>query len=488
MARIAALTLLGLTPHLAYAAPLTLNEAVQRAFANSPALRAVRAQLDGAEASARAARGARVPTLSLSGQGGHSESLAASAEGITTQQQQQIAAAAQLSVLTDVGTAVGVGVSSGVDWRATNLDPSQSRIFELGPLYSSALTLDVRQPLLRGAGTDGALGAIEEAETRALASRRALQDTISQLALDVGVAHRELWYAQQALRIAEDAVTLAQEQAQQSELRFTQLGSVPRTEVLRFQSERASARRARASAAAEAEGRALQLGRLLNLEPAVARALVAQTSTQTPAAPTALVELEAAALKGSSRLLQLRADVSAAAVQLRTAANAAELRVDLFAQAQASLLYDSGSLRDLDLPQDRPALSGLVGLEVELPIGASQQQGERDVARAAHQAALATYEMTAREIISRVATQRAALIAAAQRIELAQAEAQAAEQLAQAEREKVYLGTGTAFEVLQAQQVQRDTRLLYLRAQVDYAEAKAQLAHDTGALIPGGHS
>lgn len=481
--RIATVTLLGLTPIQSHAAALTLDDAVKLALATSPTVRAAQAQLDGAEASTRAARGARVPTLSLSGQGGHNEGLAASADAITTQQQQQIAAQAQVSVLTDVGTSVGVGVSSGVSWRATNLDPSQSRIFELGPLYSSALTLDVRQPLLRGAGTEGALGAIEEAETRALAARRALQDTISQLALDVGSAHRELWYSQQALRIADEAVALAQEQAEQSELRFSELGSVSRTEVLRFNSERASARRARASAVAEAARRALDLGRLLNIEPAPAQALVAETSTRTPSAPNTLSRLEAAALTRSSRLLQRRADVSAAAVRLRTAANAAKVKVDLFAQAQASLLYDTDSLRAFDLPQDRPALSALIGLEVELPIGTSQQAGARDAARAAHQVALATYDVTAREIVSRVATQRAALVAATERITLAHEEALAAGELAEAERQKVLLGTGTAFEVLQAQQAQRDSRLLFLRAQLDYAGAEAQLAHDTGALL-----
>lgn len=476
--------LLGSAPTFA-ASPLGLEDAIRRAIDENPVVRAARAGLEGAAAEARAARGARVPTLSLSSQAGHSESLAASADTIAPQEQQRIEATAALSLRSDVGTEIEVSASTGIDWRSTNLDPSRSVVFNLGPLYSSQLGVEVRQPLLRGAGEDAALGAQHEAEARALAAQRALEDTVSQLAVDVSSAHRELWYAQQSLRIAAESTSVAKTQYQQSKLRFEDLGSVPRTEVLRYASELASTRRAYETARESALRAALDLGQLLGLEPTGAAALVAATSTLAPAAPASLHALTAKALERSGSLLELRANLHAASIRLRAAEDAAQTRVDVLGQAQTSVLFDSDTIRDLDLPLDRPALSALIGLEVELPLGASQLDGAVDVALADKSAASAALRAAEQQIVNRVATQRAALIAARTRIALTESEALSAADLAEAERQKLRLGTGTALEVLQAQQTERDARLLHLRAQVDYALAVVQLAHDTGTLVGG---
>ncbi|UJR82487.1 TolC family protein [Sandaracinus amylolyticus] len=479
------LALLGalvVAPSATSAQAITEREAVSRALDASPRLRAAQADLAGSRASVRAAEGARTPTLALTAQGHHTEGMAAAANGLTRQQQDGISSEATVAMTTDLGTTIELGVATGVAWRSTNLDPSRTTIFRIGPTYSGQVTVGVRQPLLRGAGDDATLGTQRQAEASRTAAERTLDQAISQLALDVVTAHRELWYAEQSLAVSDDALALARRQHEEAELRLRELGTVSRTEVLRYASQVASAERARAMALTTVETRAIELGRLLGMGPAEARVLRADAAALDPVEPSALAILADAARASSSELLALEADIAAARERERTARDADQPRVDLVTQLAAGLLFNDETLGTLQLPGDRPAFSGTLGLEVELPLGSSQAGAEREVASAQHEAALARYEDRAQEIVGRAASLRATLVAAAERIALSVEAERAARELAEAERERLRLGTGTALEVLQAQQSERDATLERLRAQADYAEAEAELAHITGAL------
>jgi outer membrane protein TolC len=199
--------------------------------------------------------------------------------------------------------------------------------------------------------------------------------------------------------------------------------------------------------------------------------------------PASTSVLTQAARESSSELLALEADVLAATERERTAADTDQARVDLVGSFAAGVLFDDESIATFQLPGDRPALSGSLGLEVELPLGTSQVEAEHDLASAQQDAALARYEDREQEIAGRVASLRATLIATAERIERATEGERVATELAEAEREGLRLGTGTTLEVLEAQQSERDAKLERHRAQADYASAEAELAHLTGALV-----
>ena len=173
----------------AAAQSLAAEEVVARALGASPTIRAARADLDSAAAGVRAADGARVPTLTLNGEGRHTESLNVAANGVASSQQNQLSAGAAATIQTDLGTSITVGLSTSVRWFSTNLDPTRTDLFTIGPIYTGALTLDARQPLLRGAGTDATLGPRREADARRLAADRSLAETTSALARDALLAH-----------------------------------------------------------------------------------------------------------------------------------------------------------------------------------------------------------------------------------------------------------------------------------------------------------
>ncbi|MGD8858779.1 MAG: TolC family protein, partial [Myxococcales bacterium] len=140
-------------------------------------------------------------------------------------------------------------------------------------------------------------------------------------------------------------------------------------------------------------------------------------------------------------------------------------------------------LPGLDLPGDRPAYSALVGLELELPVGASQLEAEHAAARARLQAARARYQDRAQAIEAQVASLRASLETGRERVALAQEMTAAAAELAEAERRRLQLGTATSIDVVQAQQADREAELRALRARVDQVQASLQLDHLIGALL-----
>ncbi|MEZ4340099.1 MAG: TolC family protein [Sandaracinaceae bacterium] len=467
----------------AAAQSLAAEEVVARALGASPTIRAAQADLDSAAAGVRAADGARVPTLTLNGEGRHTESLNVAANGVASSQQNQLSAGAAATIQTDLGTSITVGLSTSVRWFSTNLDPTRTDLFTIGPIYTGALTLDARQPLLRGAGTDATLGPRREADARRLAADRSLAETTSALARDALLAHWELWYAQEALRIADDALGLATRQHEEASLREDALGTVAATEVLRYAAELARARRNRAIASAEVESRAVALGQLIGVTGPSALELRADAGPPEAQEVGALGPLAAAAREGSSQLLSLEAEVRAAETRLAMAGNADQPRVDLVASLASTVVFDDDSLASLQLPGNRPALSGILGVEVELPLGSSQQSAERDQARAALDGAQARYDEAARAVEAEAATLRTTLVGATARIALSAEAAEVADRLAEAERARLELGTGTTLEVLQAQQSAREASLELRRAQADRAEAALRLAHLVGALV-----
>lgn len=160
------------------AAPLSLDEAVAHALAHNPELRAIRAQVEAAGARRDAASGARWPEIGASYLARSSDNpLDAFADKLNTRQ-----------------------VS------AADFDPARLNDPETSTLHASQLA--VRLPLYRG----GRLSAdIENAEALAHAARLQYERARELTAFGAERAWRELQASEEGLRIAEDAMTAAEE-------------------------------------------------------------------------------------------------------------------------------------------------------------------------------------------------------------------------------------------------------------------------------------
>lgn len=461
----------------------TETDAIAAALATSPDARAARADHTAASAAVRSATGARRPTLSVTGSGGHNETLASSIGGaIVRQQQDSVSIGSSTAIQTDLGTTIDLGLSSNIGWRTANLNPASTTLNTVGPIYTTSLTVDVRQPLLRGAGDDATLGPERQARASARAAELTVRQTVSTLVRDVLVAYRELAYAQAALDVSTEARDLALRQRDEA-LAREGLGAGTRLDVLRYTSTLATADSNLRASQADLERAAITLGTLLGLSSEQARVLRVHDVERAPADVAPLSLLDERASVASAELAALEANVLAARELERSRSDDDQVQLDLVAQLAAGVVYNGATIETLMLPDGRPAMSGTLGLELTFPLGPGQTRAAREQASAQLEAAIARHEGRARELTAEIASERATWDSARERAVLATTARESAGELAEAERAGLSLGTVTSLELVQAQQDERSAALTALRARADREASEIRLAHLTGSLL-----
>ncbi|HTN84406.1 MAG TPA: TolC family protein, partial [Sorangium sp.] len=252
----------------ARAETLTAEEAVGRAASQNPTLRAALLEATAARQAVAAEQGARRPTLSASVTGQYTEAFARGDAGLSRSGSTTVASNVALRYTTDIGTGLEVGASADTSWRSLAGRTT-------GPSYSAEAYVSARQPLLRGAGTDAVLAPIAQAQASAVAAELDRELAASQTALDVLGAYWELWYAEQAIGVQEQALAAAQRLLADARARAETLGTGTRVDVLQFSTAAASIADALSQARATRASRAIALGRALGMDPARAASLAA---------------------------------------------------------------------------------------------------------------------------------------------------------------------------------------------------------------------
>ncbi|WP_437322830.1 TolC family protein [Sorangium sp. So ce381] len=467
----------------ARAETLTAEEAVRRAASQNPSLRAALIEATAARQAVAAEEGARKPTLSASVTGQYEESYgriadangSAPGNGVGALQRSSgtsVASNVALRYTTDVGTSLEVGASGRSPADGTP-----------GPNYGAQAYVSARQPLLRGAGTDAVLAPYAQAQASAVAAEQERELAASQTALDVLGAYWELWYAEQAILVQEQALAAAQRLLADAKARAETLGTGTKVDVLRFSTSAASIADALSQARATRAARAIALGRALGMAPASAASLAPTGAPPSLGALPSADALVRAASERSLELAALRADLDAQRARVSAAEDADQIRLDLFATASMDGQWVRDGLPGLSLPGGRPAFGVLGGIEVELPLGGGRASADAARARTQLAAAEARYQARAEAIAADVSSLRASLEAAAEQVALATETARMAGELAEAERQRLSLGTATSADVVQAEQTRREAELRRLRAAVTELTSRLQLDHETGALL-----
>jgi outer membrane protein TolC len=465
------------------AQPLTEERAMARALEANPTLRAALLDLRASEEALRAAEAEHLPTLRVGVDGGHNESFSSTLEGVTPNSSDRVGLGLGVSYGAPWGTEVSLDVNGRWQQREVNRDPSTTDNLTIAPTYGLDATVEVRQPLLRGAGRDVGEAGIRSARLSRTAEEHTRDRAASELLRDVLHAYWELWYARAALEVQLEAREMALQQLAEAEARVSQLGTLARADALRFASELASIEVALAEAEATRLTRAIELGRLLGLGPDQGRDLDVVPEGPSAVEAASSNEVVELAREASSELLELAAQAEATRDGLRAARDATLPRFDLTGSLALGALWDDESIGTGDLPGDRPAISGLAGLELELPLGNARARAE--LAAAGHRAESADLRLVARRqaIEAEASSLVAELDTAIRRAELSQRSMEIAAQLAEAERGRLRLGTTTSFQVLEAQESQRENELRHLRALVDRAAAARSIHHLTGELL-----
>lgn len=471
----------------AHAQSLAPQQALSAALAANPSLAAALADAVAARAATRAADNAHRPVFVASASAGATERFSGTAAGVARNGDQQVGGSLGLQYATDWGTVVSLTVDTDVQWRSVNRDPTTASRITIPPTSAAQASVSARQPLLRGGGTDANLADVRGARAAERQTRHERDLAVSLLVQDVLSAYWELWYAERALAVQRDALGVAERQREEARQR-AELGTGARVDVLRFSSELAALRESVRAATATRRTRAIELGRLLAVAPAAAVDLVA--AAPDPVAPPVpeTAALLAGARRASPELLALEAGVLAARERVLVADDGSLSRLDLLATAGVAGLWTEDPLPGLQLPGDRPAFFGTLGLELELPFGPTA--GAANLARTTAElsGAQARYRARLGAIDAQIASLREELEAARERVELTAETTRISEELAEAERQRLELGTTTPSNLVDAQQAARESALRRLRALVDVVTASLRLDHAAGRLLDRFHA
>ncbi len=459
------------------------REAVRRAIENNPSLRAAALDVRAADEAVSSAESQHVPSLQVNLDGGHNESFSGTLEGVAPNANDQVGLDIGVSYQASWGTRISLWFGGGWAARETNRDPGTTTNVDIGSTYSLDGRLEVRQPLLRGAGRDVGEADLRTARLSRTAAEHARDQEASELLRDVLTAYWDLWVADAAVEVNRAALEVAEQQLEEATLRATELGTLAPAEVLRYTSELATLQEDLQQAESNRVSTALGLGRLLDLTPGEAMALDVASEAPPNAEPRALEDVLDLTRTQSAELAEATAQLAIAQDRVEVAEDAMLPRLDLTGSLAVGGLWNDETIDSFDLPGDRPAISGMVGLELELPLSNGRARSSLAEARIRAEAAEYRLDGRTRQIEVAAATAVNRLEAANRSVELTARTVEVSRQLADAERERLQLGTTTPFQVLEAQESLRTTELRHLRALVDRTMAAIELQHLTGELI-----
>lgn len=453
---------------------LTPEQALQTAIAQNPALRA--AILDW--------RRARLQVVSEDYQ--FVPDVFAEAGYTTGRRPSQ--GTAGVSLLTSDSLRLSTGLSKRFRWGtqvSTAIDVERAVqdsvvLGNLGETYGLGLVLELAQPLLRGFGTDVVLADLHVAELQQDAALIQRDQAASTLARDVLDAYWNLWYAEQQLDITQSALELSNTKLDEANQRL-KVGLVSEADLIPLQTELARLQENLTTSQAAIEENALELARLLGMQPAQADWRTVEQAPEPHEAPS-LDQALAAADERSYELRQLGVNVDVAGVQAEVADNLSLPQLDATASVELSGL--GGDVPDaFDQITGFRGVTGFVGLRLDLPITDRGLQAEAERAELAVDAARARYASAADRVHAQVASALSNFEAARQRLVLAQRTADLSAKQVEVQSTLFDNGKATMLDVVTAIQDQNEAKLRVARARLDMLQLRYALEDLTGTLL-----
>jgi outer membrane protein TolC len=354
-------------------------------------------------------------------------------------------------------------------------------IGSFGPLYGYLAKLTLKQPLWRGRGRDVGESAIRQARINRTSNEHTRDRVGSELLRDVLSAYWELWYADTALAIGEQAQQVATRQRDEAQAR-SESGSLAPADVLSFETQVATRDEEVVDARTLREQRAHELARLLGTNE---REVLLGAAADEPLDVQAFARevTEQRALTESAQIKAQLSAVELTRVQQQTADDPQKPRLDLETYIQTQGLGNKSPGDAAEMFVSGNVLSGMVSLTYEAPLRDRVRRAEAAKARIATQVAEEQLRQLRQQVLSDVRTALDKESAGQQKVELAQRTAGIAERQLLAEQARYRSGSSTAIAVLEAEDKLRSARLRLARARADLAENALTIEHLTGELL-----
>jgi outer membrane protein len=411
------------------------------------------------------------------------------------------------------GTSAGLsehtlgGTTYTVSASASRTDDNTG-INSFDPTYATAFALDVRQPLLRGAGNDESKHTLELARAGGELSTDQLLLTASDTLVNVLDTYYDLIAAWRTVAIQEDALRQTKAQSESNQ-RLVARGAAAPMDIAESNAQVDVFRNNVSSSLREVARLQNQLKRLTLANPAdplwLANIVPSSSVSNIPAEPM-LDDIITSALRDRPEMQQLQASRESADADLAYARSQVKPQLDLhlgvtengFAGAPVnpagSLL---ASFPSLPLPPYETGKLGqawsnafagrfpqyALGATIGLPLGNRAARGDLGAARTKENVIDTQRVALIQRIIAESRNAVQSFRSARERLIAASAEREAAERVLQGEQRKFSNGQSTTFLVLQREVSVANARGSELQAQTDLQEALVELDRVSGAIF-----
>jgi outer membrane protein TolC len=372
------------------------------------------------------------------------------------------------------------GAEVGLNWQNSRFS-SSPQIYLLDPYYRSSLTLDLRQPLLKGFGIDNQTANLRAADKNLAAATLLVGSEAANLAATVRRAYWNLVYAWQDREVKVLSITLAKRLVTET---ATKIEAGRLAEVDRYQPESEVARR---------EENLILADRSIGLYEDELKLLMNSADWQATLTPVDLPPTEPVEPdidQVLQRALRLRPDIQAAdlsreAAEIREKAARNQTRPDLaligmVGQGGTDDVYGD----TLDDAIDDPETQWQAGLALSIPLQNATAEGNYRQARAASSKARNSAQLLRLQVRQGVRITLRDVQLAIKAMEATKKTSLATRKRLEAEQAKFEAGRATTLDVLTSQEAYAESLSQEKRAEVGYAIALAELYRIQGMIGP----
>jgi len=349
-------------------------------------------------------------------------------------------------------------------------------------LQQSDAGFTLRQPLLRGFGTDSNLASLRIARNNALVSEWQLRQRIIDTITEAVFVYNELHLAHENLRVATGFRELARQLLEDNTKRAN-IGVMSPLDVTTARAEVASREEATILSRRSVKDNENLLKQLITND--IQRILDVGIEIEPPPFTPFRADVPA----GINDALEVRPDYRQAIIDIENRRITVALRKD-----QALPRFDlQGSLRLLGFDNDfgtsvsripkRDETAWTVGAIFSVPIPNREGRGAVVAARLSSAQALVNLQRLEQQIVVDVDNASGQIVTSRQRIASTAVARQLAAESLQAGQERLRAGTGTTFEALELQRKLAEAEFAELRARADYNKAVSEYHRQTGTSL-----
>jgi outer membrane protein len=382
---------------------------------------------------------------------------------------------------------VGAGVSGTTFWGldydlsfGSNNRTGTSNSFD--EFFTSSANLSVRQPLLRGFGTDSNLSALRIARNNLLVSEWGLKQRVIDVITSTITTYNNLHLSQEGLKVARGFRDLAR-QLLDDNIKREQIGVMSPLDITTARAEAAAREEAVIVADRLVKDNANFLKQLITRD--LERLLDVRVEIEPPPTPTFVSNVHGgilAALIYRPDYRQALLEIERRHITLAFTKDQALPQLDL--QASLNLLgFDNDFGTSVNRVPRRDQTNWSVGAIFSVPIPNREGRGSVLAAQLGSAQSLVNLQRLEQQIVVDVDNANGAVITARERIESNEQARKLAEESLAAGEERLRVGRGTTFEVLELQKKLAEAQTAEIRARADYNKAVSEFHRQIGTTL-----